>query len=223
MSSPNISTYRRDHSVDLLVVDPRHPQVRRLGEDRIHGAGQRRDRIKQQASQLSVTKVQNWSRRALFTSEAGGTFRDGDFHAYLRQMGVERELKPERTEWHHFDGAAKSSIDYFNSFRRPGLHRSSSGRQDDYDLRPEQKAAIEQALTVFNEGGTEVLWNAKPRFGKTLTTYDLDAPDRSQEGAHRHQPASDRQLVVRRLHQLHRHQTTYMFVSDSPSLASRSA
>jgi hypothetical protein len=51
-------------------------------------------RTNQQASQLSVAKVQNWSRRALFTSEAGGAVRDGDFHAYLRQLVVERELSP---------------------------------------------------------------------------------------------------------------------------------
>ena len=25
----------------------------------------------------------------------------------------------------------------------------------------------------FENGGTEFLWNAKPRFGKTLTSYDL--------------------------------------------------
>jgi superfamily II DNA or RNA helicase len=40
-------------------------------------------------------------------------------------------------------------------------------------LRPEQHAAVEQALAAFHDGRSEVLWNAKPRFGKTLTTYDL--------------------------------------------------
>src|SRR3954452_2256492 len=59
-------------------------------------------RIAQQASQLSVEKNTEWVRRALFTSEAGGRFTDADFHAYLKQQGVERETQPKRTEWHDF-------------------------------------------------------------------------------------------------------------------------
>ena len=31
----------------------------------------------------------------------------------------------------------------------------------------------EKCLAAFRAGATEVLWNAKPRFGKTLTTYHL--------------------------------------------------
>ena len=44
-------------------------------------------------------------------------------------------------------------------------------------LRPEQKAAVKQTLRVFKNGSLEnprrMLWNAKMRFGKTLTAYDL--------------------------------------------------
>lgn len=44
----------------------------------------------------------------------------------------------------------------------------------DYTLRFEQEEAVAKALTYFenNEKG-EFLWNAKPRFGKTLASYDL--------------------------------------------------
>lgn len=44
----------------------------------------------------------------------------------------------------------------------------------DYELRAEQKAAVSKTLDYFqlHEQG-EFLWNAKPRFGKTLATYDL--------------------------------------------------
>lgn len=140
----------------------------------------------------------------------------------MRQQGIERELKPERTEWHLFKGAAKSSLDYFNAFAGQDFADLQALGQDDYDLRPEQQAAVNQALAVFSEGGAEVLWNAKPRFGKTLSTYDLM-----------------RKLVARKVlivtnrpaianswfddfARFIGHQTTYKFVSDSPSLASRS-
>jgi type II restriction enzyme len=179
-------------------------------------------RIEQQASQLSVNKVENWVRRAFFTSAAGGSFRDGDFHAYLRQLGVERELTPKRTEWHLFDGAAKSSIDYFNSFAGQDFADFQKVGEDDYQLRPEQEDAVKQALKVFNEGGAEVLWNAKPRFGKTLTTYDL----MRKIGARKVLIVTNRPAIANSwfddFSQFIGHQTSYKFVSESPSLASRS-
>ena len=178
-------------------------------------------RINQQASQLSIAKIQNWSRRAFFTSEAGGTFRDGDFHAYLRQLGIERELKPERTEWHLFKGAAKSSLEYFNAFAGQDFTDFQRAGKDDYELRPEQKDAVEQALTVFNEGAAEVLWNAKPRFGKTLTTYDLIRKIEARKVL----IVTNRPAIANSwfddFTQFIGHRTTYKFVSDSPSLASR--
>jgi type II restriction enzyme len=179
-------------------------------------------RIAQQASQLSVAKVQNWSRRALFTSEAGGNFKDVDFHAYLRQQGVERELKPGRTEWHHFTGTAKSSLDYFNSFAGQDFADLQASGEDDYQLRPEQRAAVSQALDVFREVGTEVLWNAKPRFGKTLSTYNLMIKLKATKVL----IVTNRPAIANSwLDDFTRfigHQTTYKFVSDSPSLAARS-
>ena len=44
----------------------------------------------------------------------------------------------------------------------------------DYTLRFEQEEAVKKALEYFEktEKG-EFLWNAKPRFGKTLASYDL--------------------------------------------------
>jgi len=42
-----------------------------------------------------------------------------------------------------------------------------------YDLREEQQRAVKDTRTYFESGGAELLWNAKPRFGKTLTAFDL--------------------------------------------------
>ena len=222
MSSPNISTYREIIPLIYSWSTPDIPKYNgweKIGYTEQDSAA---TRIAQQASQLSVAKVQNWSRRALFTSEAGGSFRDGGFHAYLRQLGIERELKPERTEWHRFEGAARSSLDYFNSFAGQDFADLQAFGQDDYDLRPEQRAAVDQALAVFSEGGTEVLWNAKPRFGKTLTTYDLVR----KLGARKVLIVTNRPAIANSwfddFTRFIGHRTTYKFVSDSPSLASRS-
>lgn len=223
MTNPEINPYREIAPLIYSWSTPDIPKYEgweKIGYTEQESAA---TRINQQASQLSVTKVQNWSRRALFTSEAGGTFRDSDFHAYLRQVGVERELTPARTEWHRFDGAPRSSLEYFNSFAGQDFSDFQVVSEDDYELRPEQRAAVEQALTVFNNGGSEALWNAKPRFGKTLTTYDLM----------RKIPARKVLIVTNRpaianswfddFSRFIGHQTTYKFVSESPSLSSRSA
>lgn len=45
----------------------------------------------------------------------------------------------------------------------------------EYKLREEQQKAVEQAKAYFKnhtEEDAEFLWNAKPRFGKTLSAYD---------------------------------------------------
>jgi len=174
MTSPRIDTYR---DITPLIYSWRTPDVPRYaGWEKIGYTEQESadKRIAQQASQMSVTKEKVWSRRALFTTEGGGRFTDKDFHAYLRQQGVPRELKPKRTEW--FDIAAmtpRTSLDYFNAFAGEDFSDLQTMGEEDYTLRPEQQSAVKQAIDAFNGGSTKVLWNAKPRFGKTLTAYDL--------------------------------------------------
>ena len=174
MPSPKISTFRE---ITPLIYSWMTPDIPKYGGWEKIGYTEQESadaRIAQQASQLSVEKKKLWSRRATFHSETGGHFTDKDFHAYLRQQGVERETQPKRTEWHHFKIAPKRSLEYFNDFAGQDFPDVPSiGVEDDYALRPEQQAAVDQAVAAFQSGQSEVLWNAKPRFGKTLTTYDL--------------------------------------------------
>ncbi len=133
---------------------------------------------------------------------------------------MERETTPKRTEWHHFAIAPKTSLEYFNDFAGqdfPDL--PSSGGEDDYVLRPEQQAAVDQAVAAFEAGKAEVLWNAKPRFGKTLTTYDL----MRTLDVRRVLIVTNRPAIANSwfddFTRFIGHQTTYRFVSESPSLA----
>lgn len=170
---------------------------------------------------MSVEKKKLWSRRALFTSESGGRFTDKDFHAYLHQQGVERETKPKRTEWHHFAIAPKESLEYFNDFAGQDFTNVPGG-EDDYVLRKEQQAAVDHAIGAFDAGKAEVLWNAKPRFGKTLTTYDL----MRKLDVRRVLIVTNRPAIANSwfddFTRFIGHQTTFKFVSESPSLAGRS-
>ncbi|GAA3510560.1 DEAD/DEAH box helicase [Georgenia daeguensis] len=222
MTSPNISTF---HAVVPYVYSWKTPDIPKYdGWEKIGYTEQDSAdaRIAQQASQLSVEKVKVWSYRAAFSTEAGGRFTDVDFHAFLKQQGVERETKPKRTEWHHFATAPRTSREYIQSFIFQDFVAPQLVAEEDYTLRPEQQAAVAQAVTALGDSGGEVLWNAKPRFGKTLTTYDL----MRKMDVRRALIVTNRPAIANSWYDDFQrfigHQTTYQFVSESPSLSERS-
>ena len=129
------------------------------------------DRIDQQTKTANVKWVLGWKGTAIYDDGSGDTFRDHDFHAYLQKNNVER--KPD-TEWFHIE--PKPSHDLFVSFKsNRGILKSNAAVG--YSLRAEQTKAVEQTTGYFDshseDDAPEFLWNAKPRFGKTLTAYDL--------------------------------------------------
>lgn len=226
MTSPNINTF---HEVVPYIYSWKTPDIPKYaGWEKIGYTEQDSadKRINQQASQLNITKIKVWAYRAAFITEDGGTFRDSDFHAFLKQHGIQREFDlnttPHRTEWHKFDGAPKTSQQYFFDFASKSFTTPLATSQDDYTLRPEQRAAVEQAVTALGDGGGEVLWNAKPRFGKTLTTYDL----MRKMDVRRALIVTNRPAIANSWFDDYQrfigHQTSYQFVSDSPSLAGHS-
>lgn len=132
-----------------------------------------RERIKQQTHTADVQWHLEWSGNATWEHRAG-TFHDTDFHAYLEKQGIEREPKK---EWFKISG--EESHQQFYRFRDTDGVLDTPGAAS-YTLRAEQQRAVEQtaafARAHWDEGGArggEFLWNAKPRFGKTLTAYDL--------------------------------------------------
>ncbi len=114
-----------------------------------------------------------WTAPAFF--EGGKeSFIDKTFHKFLVKKGV---LKKDDlgTEWFYFNGEPEKSRVLFDLFRKEGFAalQNDNGKID-YKLRQEQEEAVVKALDYFQkkEKG-EFLWNAKPRFGKTLASYDL--------------------------------------------------
>lgn len=225
MPSPNISTFREvvPYIYSWKTSDiPKYDGWEKIGYTEQNSS---ETRIAQQASQLSVEKVQVWSYRATFITEDGGRFTDTDFHAFLKQQGVEREAPPkhkQRTEWHHFSTAPRTSRDYILDFISKNFATPQLVAEEDYTLRPEQEAAVAQAITALGAGEGEVLWNAKPRFGKTLTTYDL----LRKMDVRRALIVTNRPAIANSWYDDFQrfigHQTTYQFISESPSLAERS-
>lgn len=97
-------------------------------------------------------------------------FKDYDFHAYLRKYkNVKQDPK---SEWFYYnDHPEQSKIDYEDFC---GRVLSQGIAEQDYQLRQEQEQAVLQTLAYAKaHPNGQFLWNAKPRFGKTLSTYDL--------------------------------------------------
>lgn len=114
-----------------------------------------------------------WSAPAFF-KDSTESFIDKLFHKFLEKKGIERRLELGQ-EWFYFNGEPLKSKDLFDLFRKEKFSalQKDNGKID-YTLRFEQEEAVKKALEYFEktEKG-EFLWNAKPRFGKTLASYDL--------------------------------------------------
>lgn len=131
-------------------------------------------RIRQQLQTAHIPHKTEWSDVAVF-ADGRTYFRDSDFHAYLQKQDVER-MKPmngdkKQPEWFRISG--NESFTLYSKFRRTKGVMDTVGTIA-YELRTEQEQAVSQTFDYFmsHENG-EFLWNAKPRFGKTLATYDL--------------------------------------------------
>lgn len=114
-----------------------------------------------------------WSAPAFF-KDSKESFIDKLFHKFLEKKGIERKWDLGQ-EWFYFNGEPLKSKDLFDLFRKEKFSalQNDNGKID-YTLRFEQNEAVEKAIDYFQktEKG-EFLWNAKPRFGKTLASYDL--------------------------------------------------
>lgn len=130
------------------------------------------DRIDQQTKTANVKWVLGWKGMAVYDDGSGEAFGDRDFHAYLQKNDIERKTG---TEWFRIE--PEPSHDLFIAFKQNrGI--LTANRTAAYTLRKEQADAVAQTKAYFashadGDDAPEFLWNAKPRFGKTLATYDL--------------------------------------------------
>jgi type II restriction enzyme len=156
----------------ILIDQPENEGSQKIGyterkkvEDRI------KEQVNSAAKKLKYETL--WHAPAFFQGNEE-SFTDKLFHKFLDKKGVERKLQL-GTEWFYFNGEPLKSKELYDVFRKDKFSalQNDNGKID-YKLRFEQEEAVKKALEYFEktEKG-EFLWNAKPRFGKTLASYDL--------------------------------------------------
>ena len=170
MNKPNIQTTKQ--VVPMLYGYSTPEVIRHNGWTKIGYTEQDVEtRINQQTHTADIRWRLEWKGNATFDDGSGETFIDKDFHAYLRKSGIEQE-KGKNNEWFHVDGATSKQM--FRDFREDHGVLKITDKVIPYKLREEQQSAV--AMTVNyqqSHKGGEFLWNAKPRFGKTLSVYDF--------------------------------------------------
>lgn len=131
-------------------------------------------RIDQQTQTAHIKYKVVLKKPAIFVNTAQ-TFTDHDFHKYLEQKGYKRI---ENSEWFEIDkDTLHAEFDAFAN--KPAFEdkklKYKVDFQSDYTLREEQTKAVNKTIDYFEShpDHPKMLWNAKPRFGKTLTAYDL--------------------------------------------------
>lgn len=108
----------------------------------------------------------------------GSYFDDHEVHKLLTKLGFDNGLDKNGkvTEWFKCTAKDVQSAVFTLKNRIENQER----RTQNFKLRPEQKQAIDKTIKYFNSIKKEnphmvphFLWNAKMRFGKTFTTYEL--------------------------------------------------
>lgn len=108
--------------------------------------------------------------------EDGTTFGDGDVRTRLIDKGFKNVIFESSREWMRC-----TADDVLTAIQELRDHREYSGtHHQDFGMREEQKRAVEMTLGYYRsiwaenaDAVPEFLWNAKMRFGKTFTAYQL--------------------------------------------------
>ncbi|MBU5269468.1 Eco57I restriction-modification methylase domain-containing protein [Clostridium cochlearium] len=133
------------------------------------------ERIAEQTRTVGLTANILFKRQAKKCN--GEWFHDKDLHRYFILNKIpKKDFGTGADEWFYFNGTPEKAEELTDSYIAMDydVAELDDGKYD-YVLRAEQAKAVEETLKYYKDPihGPEFLWNAKPRFGKTLTTYDF--------------------------------------------------
>ena len=105
------------------------------------------------------------------------TFNDKAVHEVLLRSGIKRHdfsHKNQGREWFECSvDTALAAIKAVKEGRFSIRANEITPIDDEIEFRPEQKEAIDKTVRKFHSGGKTMLWNAKMRFGKTLSALQV--------------------------------------------------
>jgi len=138
-------------------------------------------RIKQYTNTVGITPVLLYTELAvkIIKNKKDGSvelkaFRDHEVHRVLENSGIKKVKIDDTTgrEWYRI--TKETALEAIAAVKKNYANLSNSVSNEFIPIifRPEQKDAIERTIKQF-KNGDRMLWNAKMRFGKTLSAFDL--------------------------------------------------
>lgn len=182
------STFRYKLIYVFTIYDNLHKGILKVGETTLNSAKKIDDLVDNcdelnEAAKNRIRQVTNTigvQEDLLYTTVAINknryTFRDKDVHKVLLNSGVkkhdfENEKNPE--EWFETDLlTVKNAITAVKEGKKSLLPQQVTNNYEPIEFRPEQLDAINNTIKRFNTS-SRMLWNAKMRFGKTLSTLEV--------------------------------------------------
>lgn len=173
------------------INDEAHRGILKIGEASCHSAANylalqpnckelnaaARERINHQTQTAGIKyELLHTEITAHFRDGGVCSFNDKDVHDLLLRSGIKRKVfdtENNANEWFHCDlETAKAAIAALKQGRK-SLHPGEiTEDRSPIIFRPEQEEAIKKTLKQFKKGN-QMLWNAKMRFGKTLTALQV--------------------------------------------------
>lgn len=133
-----------------------------------------RNRIRQYTNTIGIQEDLLYTTLAIDNKKR--TFKDKDIHRVLKNSGIIKHdfgNEKDPTEWYETNlETAKNAINAVKEGRKYLNRTEIDEEHEDIEFRPEQKDAIDFTLKRFNVTDN-VLWNAKMRFGKTLSALEV--------------------------------------------------
>ncbi len=163
------------------------PESKEKGLIKIGDAENIEKRIKEQLNTAGAFDASKLEYTLLYSTKAikddNTEFRDHQIHEILELKGYSKHqissdniLIKSNTEWFQID--VEKAIHLIEKYKK-GINAESIDidRFQDFPMRPEQLDAVNKTESLFlkakKSATTEMLWNAKMRFGKTFTAYQL--------------------------------------------------
>ncbi|UYB50121.1 Eco57I restriction-modification methylase domain-containing protein (plasmid) [Lysinibacillus capsici] len=110
----------------------------------------------------------------LAVTNKGKAFRDYDVHSVLKRSGIKQTSTTKGREWFEVDlDTAIAAIEAVKKGESSLGQIKATSHMEQIIFRPEQEKAIVETLASIDKGKTKKLWNAKMRFGKTVSALEL--------------------------------------------------
>ena len=181
MSEKSFQAFKHKLIYIFTIPDKAHKGRLKIGETTFEGNPYDKRSIEKSAK----SRIDQYTKTAdikyellhfdLGITNKGAAFGDHEVHNVLKRSGINPTEGSRGREWFNIDlDTAISAVEAVKEGRKSlGNIKGASGGFNPIVFRPEQEQAITETLQSIKSGKDRKLWNAKMRFGKTVSALEL--------------------------------------------------